>query len=252
MANAPLSPTHEPPPPPPTTVAAAAAADESAVRVAVRARPLIEKEIVEKCRECVAYSCDGRQLVLGKDRRFTFDHVFGPMSGQEDVYLDCVKPLVDSCIAGYNATVLAYGQTGSGKTFTMGCGNSMSLLEEELGILPRAIRHLYEGVEERTNQAEFLVIQTFSSLSLSQVSPISSSTRFQRANQNFPAFCCTPGCVFLVKSSCSVPAPNNNNGCDEGLVSLDLQLSAIEVPLDGNGDASLQSKSIKNTYIYIP
>jgi hypothetical protein len=100
MANAPLSPTHEPPPPPPTTVAAAPAADESAVRVAVRARPLIEKEIVEKCRECVAYSCDGRQLVLGKDRRFTFDHVFGPMSGQEDVYLDCVKPLVDSCIAG--------------------------------------------------------------------------------------------------------------------------------------------------------
>ncbi|CAK9270323.1 unnamed protein product [Sphagnum jensenii] len=157
MANAPLSPTHEPPPPPPTTVVAAPAADESAVRVAVRARPLIEKEIVEKCRECVAYSCDGRQLVLGKDRRFTFDHVFGPMSGQEDVYLDCVKPLVDSCIAGYNATVLAYGQTGSGKTFTMGCGNSMSLLEEELGILPRAIRHLYEGVEERTNQAEFLI-----------------------------------------------------------------------------------------------
>lgn len=149
----------------------------------------------------------------------------------------------------YNATVLAYGQTGSGKTFTMGCGNSMSLLEEELGILPRAIRHLYEGVEERTNQAEFLVIQTLSSLSLSQVSPISSSTRFQRANQNFPVFY-TPGCVFLVKSSCSVPAPNNNNGCDEGLVSLDLQLSAIEVPLDGNGDAYLQSKSINDTYIY--
>jgi hypothetical protein len=53
-----------------------------------------------------------------------------------------------------------------------------------------------------------------------------------------------------VKSSCSVPAPNNNNWCDEGLVSLDLQLSAIEVPLDGNGDASLQCKSINDTYIY--
>ena len=57
----------------------------------------------------------------------------------------------------YNATVLAYGQTGSGKTFTMGCGNNVSLLEEELGILPRAIRQLYENVEERSNQAEFLV-----------------------------------------------------------------------------------------------
>jgi hypothetical protein len=71
------------------------------VRVAVRARPLIEKEIVEKCNECVSYSQDGRQVVLGKDRRFTFDHVFGPAIGQEDVYLDCVKPLVDSCCAGY-------------------------------------------------------------------------------------------------------------------------------------------------------
>nr|PNR57756.1 hypothetical protein PHYPA_004750 [Physcomitrium patens] len=129
----------------------------SSVRVAVRARPLIEKEIVEKCKECVSYSQDGKQVVLGKDRRFTFDHVFGPIVSQEDVYIDCVKPLVESCCAGYNATVLAYGQTGSGKTFTMGCGNNASLLEEELGILPRAIRQLFECVEERSNQAEFLI-----------------------------------------------------------------------------------------------
>lgn len=53
--------------------------------------------------------------------------------------------------------MLAYGQTGSGKTFTMGCGNNVSLLEEELGILPRAIRQLYESIEERSSQAEFLV-----------------------------------------------------------------------------------------------
>lgn len=39
----------------------------------------------------------------------------------------------------------------------MGCGNNTSLLEEELGILPRAIRQLYEAIEERSNQAEFLV-----------------------------------------------------------------------------------------------
>ncbi|KAG0618575.1 hypothetical protein M758_4G074800 [Ceratodon purpureus] len=129
----------------------------SSVRVAVRARPLVEKEIVEKCMECVSYSQDGKQVALGKDRRFTFDHVFGPAVSQEDVYNECVKPLVESCCSGYNATVLAYGQTGSGKTFTMGCGNNVSLLEEELGILPRAIRQLFETVEERSNQAEFLI-----------------------------------------------------------------------------------------------
>jgi len=36
-----------------------------------------------------------------------------------------------------------------------------SLLEEELGILPRAIRQLYENVEERSNQAEFDVRSHF-------------------------------------------------------------------------------------------
>lgn len=55
-----------------------------------------------------------------------------------------------------------------------------------------------------------------------------------------------------MKSFCSVPAPNNNNWCDEGLVSLDLQLSAIEVPLDGNGDASLQCKSINIRDYFLP
>ena len=106
----PLSPTHEfpagatalaAPLPPPPSCLLPSDDGSSSVRVAVRARPLIEKEIVEKCNECVSYSQDGRQVVLGKDRRFTFDHVFGPAIGQEDVYLDCVKPLVDSCCAGY-------------------------------------------------------------------------------------------------------------------------------------------------------
>lgn len=72
----------------------------SSVRVAVRARPLVEKEIVEKCMECVSYSQDGKQVALGKDRRFTFDHVFGPAVSQEDVYNECVKPLVESCCSG--------------------------------------------------------------------------------------------------------------------------------------------------------
>ncbi|XP_024392703.1 uncharacterized protein [Physcomitrium patens] len=131
--------------------------DSSSVRVAVRARPLIQKEIAENSKECVFYSKDRKQVVLGKGRRFTFDHVFSPVISQEDVYNECVKPLVESCCAGYNATVLAYGQTGSGKTFTMGCGNKSSSLEEELGVLPRAIRQLFKIVEERSHETEFLV-----------------------------------------------------------------------------------------------
>ncbi|XP_024518424.1 chromosome-associated kinesin KIF4A isoform X1 [Selaginella moellendorffii] len=129
--------------------------EDSNVRVAVRARPLIEKEVVDKCQECVSYSADGREVVLGKDRRFTFDHVFCPTTAQEEVYRVCVKPLVESCVAGYNATVIAYGQTGSGKTHTMGSATNPVSGEEDLGILPRAIRQLYESIEERKHEAQF-------------------------------------------------------------------------------------------------
>lgn len=39
----------------------------------------------------------------------------------------------------------------------MGCGNKSSSLEEELGVLPRAIRQLFKIVEERSHETEFLV-----------------------------------------------------------------------------------------------
>lgn len=56
------------------------------------------------------------QLLVGKDQRFTFDHVFSQHARQEDLYQECVGPLVAAHFDGYNATILAYGQTGSGTT----------------------------------------------------------------------------------------------------------------------------------------
>jgi kinesin family protein 4/21/27 len=50
-----------------------------------------------------------------------------------------VSDLVESCFEGYNATVLAYGPTGSGKSYTMGTGNALHFLQEQQGIIPRAI-----------------------------------------------------------------------------------------------------------------
>jgi hypothetical protein len=87
---------------------------EMAVRVAVRARPLLAQEGMQGCKDCVKVLHNSNQILLGRDRPFTFDHVFDTTTTQEEVYRECVKPLVESCIAGYNTTVLAYGQTGSG------------------------------------------------------------------------------------------------------------------------------------------
>lgn len=45
-------------------------------------------------------------------------------------------------------------QTGSGKTYTMGTGFDVNILDEELGIIPRAVHHLFKGIEERREAAQ--------------------------------------------------------------------------------------------------
>jgi len=77
------------------------------------------------------------------------------------VFDSCVKNLVLGCFSGYNATVLAYGQTGSGKTHTMGSGYTIGLRQEELGIIPRVIRLIFEEVDKRKSKAEFIIKCTF-------------------------------------------------------------------------------------------
>ena len=55
----------------------------------------------------------------------------------------------------YNATVLAYGQTGSGKTYTMGTGFELSSTSEAaVGIVPRAVRQLFDGINARQSEAK--------------------------------------------------------------------------------------------------
>eukprot|EP00291_Cryptomonas_curvata_P011201 CAMPEP_0172200482 /NCGR_PEP_ID=MMETSP1050-20130122/29356_1 /TAXON_ID=233186 /ORGANISM="Cryptomonas curvata, Strain CCAP979/52" /LENGTH=57 /DNA_ID=CAMNT_0012877797 /DNA_START=339 /DNA_END=509 /DNA_ORIENTATION=+ len=50
-----------------------------------------------------------RQATIG-DKAFTFDYLYDQTSKQEAIYEQCVRPLVESALAGYNATVFAYGQ----------------------------------------------------------------------------------------------------------------------------------------------
>jgi hypothetical protein len=54
-----------------------------------------------------------------KDQTFAFDRVFDENTTQGDVYEQTTKPLLDSVLDGYNATVFAYGATGCGKTHTI-------------------------------------------------------------------------------------------------------------------------------------
>ncbi|OWF43762.1 chromosome-associated kinesin KIF4A-like [Mizuhopecten yessoensis] len=121
------------------------------VRVAVRCRPLIQKEENEGCQKCVQFTKNEPQIILGKMKAFTYDYVFSPCNSQSEVYEMSVHPLIKHIFKGYNATVLAYGQTGSGKTFSMGGCYEESLKEEEtaMGIIPRVLNELFQGILAR-------------------------------------------------------------------------------------------------------
>ncbi|XP_063175332.1 kinesin-like protein KIF27 isoform X3 [Chroicocephalus ridibundus] len=125
--------------------------EEIPVKVAVRIRPLLSKEVLHNHQVCVRLVPNTQQIIIGKDRVFTFDFVFGKNSTQEEVFTVCIKPLLVSLAEGYNATVFAYGQTGSGKTYTIGGGHIASVAEDEKGIIPRAIQELFQHISENRN-----------------------------------------------------------------------------------------------------
>uniref|UniRef100_A0A2K6LXY4 Kinesin family member 27 n=1 Tax=Rhinopithecus bieti TaxID=61621 RepID=A0A2K6LXY4_RHIBE len=122
--------------------------EEIPVKVAVRIRPLLCKEVLHNHQVCVRVIPNSQQVIIGRDRVFTFDFVFGKNSTQDEVYNTCIKPLVLSLIEGYNATVFAYGQTGSGKTYTIGGGHIASVVEGQKGIIPRAIQEIFQSISE--------------------------------------------------------------------------------------------------------
>ncbi|XP_028814899.1 kinesin-like protein KIF21A isoform X3 [Denticeps clupeoides] len=127
--------------------------DESSVRVAVRIRPQLAREKIEGCHICTFVTPGEPQVILGKDKAFTYDYVFDMDSQQDAIYANCTEKLIEGCFEGYNATIFAYGQTGSGKTYTMGTGFDVSIEDDELGIIPRAVSHLFKGIEQRCQAA---------------------------------------------------------------------------------------------------
>ena len=130
------------------------------VRVALRVRPLIQHEL-ENGKIWVNCMQDDNQVLIGKDRSFTFDKVFDMNSPQQPIYEIWVKNLVLGWFSGYNATVLAYGQTGSGKTYTMGSGHTIGIDPNELGIIPRVITFVFDEISKRKKKAEFIIKWSF-------------------------------------------------------------------------------------------
>ncbi|XP_062387472.1 kinesin-like protein KIFC3 [Sardina pilchardus] len=128
------------------------------IRVLCRVKPVLKEDQHEEGQGVVVTTDPHNESALtvvnkGKGRGFELDKVFHPQATQEEVFQE-IEPLVTSCIDGYHVCIFAYGQTGSGKTYTME-GTS-----ENPGINQRALKHLFNEIEERKDMWEYTVSVT--------------------------------------------------------------------------------------------
>lgn len=140
---------------------------EANVQVVLRCRPLGEED--QKTNVQSAISCNDlkrevtvlHSLFKQADKTFTFDRVFGPKSQQRAIYDHAVAPIVNDVLEGYNCTVFAFGQTGTGKTYTMEgeMGQKVGELPATAGVIPRAVRHIFDILEAR--KADYSMKVTF-------------------------------------------------------------------------------------------
>ncbi|CUM51351.1 uncharacterized protein AC631_02234 [Debaryomyces fabryi] len=90
-----------------------------------------------------------------REHRFVFDKLFDVQATQEDVYNNTTRPLLDSVLDGFNATVFAYGATGCGKTHTI-LGTPL-----DPGVIFLTMKQLYEKIEGLTDTKIFDVSMSF-------------------------------------------------------------------------------------------
>ena len=86
------------------------------------------------------------KAALEGSKTFAFDKSYWSFSrdapnyaGQDNLFVDLGKPLLDNAFLGFNNCIFAYGQTGSGKSYSMmGYG-------EEAGIIPKICQTCSRG-----------------------------------------------------------------------------------------------------------
>lgn len=127
--------------------------------VGIRVRPLNEREkknqdvSILKCLpklNAISVTDRSGKALSGSNNVFQSDHVLDENCTNGIIYERLGRRIIDSALNGINGTIFAYGQTSSGKTHTT-CGTEM-----DPGILPLAVEHIFETIEESVNR-DFLL-----------------------------------------------------------------------------------------------
>lgn len=134
---------------------------EECVSVAVRCRPISQKEKSAGHTQVVEMWPDQGTVIIRNPKQdhkdpvktFTFDAVYDWNSKQHELYDEMVRPLVESVLSGFNATIFAYGQTGTGKTYTMeGCKTANNEGLDERGIIPKSFEQIFTHISRTTDK----------------------------------------------------------------------------------------------------
>eukprot|EP00794_Sanderia_malayensis_P019932 gene19932-21884_t len=129
------------------------------IRVAIRVRPLIQREVSRdadsnwKVEDNTIFQVEnGIPLPnnIINPTAFTFDKVYTGSDSTVEIYDTFAKPVVIKAMRGVNGTIFAYGQTGTGKTYTM------MGLPTNSGVIPRSINEIFEFVNTAPDR-EFLI-----------------------------------------------------------------------------------------------
>ncbi|KAI9824202.1 MAG: kinesin-like protein Klp8 [Thelocarpon impressellum] len=85
---------------------------------------------------------DGQKVFAFDKSYWSFDRGDAHFAGQDHLFADLGRPLLDNAFQGYNNCIFAYGQTGSGKSYSMmGYG-------DEAGVIPNICRDMFERIGE--------------------------------------------------------------------------------------------------------
>jgi kinesin family member 3A len=86
------------------------AAKSECVQVCVRLRPMSSKEKRDRRQQCVFVNAERGEIIVqaaGKEgssesKKYTYDYAFPATISQEEVYDRTARPIVESCMEGYN------------------------------------------------------------------------------------------------------------------------------------------------------
>ncbi|XP_077530584.1 uncharacterized protein LOC144142759 isoform X2 [Haemaphysalis longicornis] len=157
-----------PPPVAPKRRRSGPAPPSNRVNVAVRVRPLNEREVdsasvvrvvdeaclvFDPAEEAEPFYFQGQRACGGlvrpnKNQTFMFDKVFDESKDNMYIYEHTTKDMLKTLLDGCNCSVLAYGATGAGKTFTM-LGS-----EECPGVVSLTVSELYRRVDELQSEGQ--------------------------------------------------------------------------------------------------